>query len=314
LRSSVNVPHEIMLPFAIEDAQALGELLSERLGRNVQVRVPQRGDARQLVEMAQKNAEQGFLEKQKTEEHAQELLSRLMKRLGLSRTPSRIECVDNSHMQGRYPVSAIVVFEEGLPNRYEYRRYHLKEAKGGDDFAGMKEILTRRFKRGIKENNLPELMVIDGGRAQLQMALAALEELGLDAVEVVAIAKKRATQAAAKGRAELMEDRILVPGRKNSIPVRSPHRELLILSQIRDEAHRTAVEFHRKTREREKLKSVLEHIPSVGSQRKKALLQALKSPQRIAEASLEELCAIPGIPRSVAEEIRKYFHQNPLGS
>ncbi|MCB9638586.1 MAG: excinuclease ABC subunit UvrC [Myxococcales bacterium] len=311
LRSTIDMPNEILLPFSVEDPEALAELLGERVGRKVVVQVPEDGHEAQLIAMANKNAEQGFLESQKTEDTSLALLQRLQKRLRLSRLPYRIECVDNSHLQGRYPVSAVVVFEGGFPNRYEYRRYHLKEAVGGDDFGAMKEILTRRFKRGMAEDNLPDLMVIDGGIGQLKMALTALEELGLDGVEVVAIAKKRVAKAEAQGREDLMEDRIIVPGRKNHIPVRSPHRELFLLAHARDEAHDTAVTFHQKTRDREQLRSVLDRIPQIGPARKQALLKVFKSPKRVAEASFDELLQVPGITEAIAHSVQDFFRDHP---
>lgn len=163
----------------------------------------------------------------------------------------------------------------------------------------------------MAEDNLPDLMVIDGGIGQLKMALVALEELGLDGVEVVAIAKKRVAKAEAQGREDLMEDRIIVPGRKNHIPVRSPHRELFLLSHARDEAHDTAVTFHQKTRDREQLRSVLDRIPQIGPARKQALLKVFKSPKRVAEASFEQLLEVPGITESIAQSVQDFFRDNP---
>ncbi len=311
LRATVDMPHEVLLPFAIEAPETLADLLSERVGRKVAVLTPEEGHAAELIAMANKNAEQGFLESQKTEDTSLALLQRLQARLRLARVPYRIECVDNSHLQGRHAVSAIVVFEGGFPNRYAYRRYHLKEAEGGDDFGAMKEILTRRFKRGMVDGDLPDLMVIDGGVGQLKMALAALEELGLDGVEVIAIAKKRVAKAEAQGREDLMEDRIIVPGRKNAVPVRLPHRELFLISQIRDEAHDTAITFHQKTRDRDQLRSVLDEIPHVGPSRKQALLKVFKSPKRVAQASLQELLEVPGITDVVAKSIQDFFRESP---
>ena len=313
LREGVDVPHEILVPWDFEGLEELQVILTERRQRRVVIRIPQRGDGKRLIEMADKNAEQSFLEKQRTDETAQERLVMLQKRLGLSRIPYRIECIDNSHMQGRFPVSAIVVFEGGFPNRSAYRRYHIKEAKSGDDFAAMKEILTRRFRRGKAQGGLPDLMVVDGGRGQLQMALAAMEDLDLDGVDVVAIAKKRVehdSQGNRTSKATKEEDRIILPGRKNSIGINHKRRELVLLSQLRDEAHKTAVTFHQKTRDKAQLHSILDDIPSVGPARKKALLKHIGSVKKIREASLEALKKVPGISPTTAETIKMFLEEN----
>lgn len=257
--------------------------------------------------MARQNAEQSFLEKQKTEEASQELLARLQKRLRLERLPNRIECIDNSHLQGRHPVSAVVVYEGGYPNRSAYRRYHIKDVTPGDDFAAMKEILTRRFKRSAQSGELPDLLVVDGGRGQLGMALQALEDLGLDGIPTVGIAKKRSDDPEATA----FQDRIILPNQKNPVPVNPRYRELLLLSQIRDQAHETALAFHQKVRSRSKLHSVLDDIPHVGPQRKRTLLQHFGSVDKIRQASLDELIAAPGISRALAETISEYLADNP---
>ena len=307
LREHIDIPREVLLPLEVEGKEDLEELLSERRGRKVTLWFPKRGDRLKLIELAQKNAEQGFLEKQRAEEDNQKRLKRLQKRLELKRVPYRIECIDNSHMQGRYPVSAIVVFEGGYPNRSAYRRYHLKNTKGGDDYGAMKEILTRRFKRGIKEQNFPDLLLVDGGRGQLKMAQLVLEELELDSVELAAIAKKRHQEEEDRKDDPSSTDRIYLVHRKDAIPVRPKHPELLILSRMRDEAHKTAITFHKKTRERKKMQSVLDQIPQIGDTRKKALLQHLGSVKRVEEANLQELMEVPGISEATARVIIEFF-------
>lgn len=310
LRPGVDLPHEILLPLSFEGEDEFAEILTEQAGRKVQIRVPQRGEGKRLLELAIRNAEQSFLEKQKTEEASQKLLEKLQARLSLSKVPYRIECIDNSHLQGRQPVSAVVVFEGGYANRSAYRRYHLKETEGGDDFGAMKEILSRRFRKG-KEVTYPDLLLIDGGRGQLNMALSALEDLGLNDIDVVGIAKQRESLADDDTGSEKRTDRIVVPGQKNPIPVNGKRRELMLLSRIRDQAHDTAINFHRKVREREQLQSILDQIPQVGVQRKRALLKAFGGVEQIRAASVEELAQVQGISEAIAEGIAAFLEEHP---
>ena len=171
----------------------------------------------------------------------------------------------------------------------------------------MKEILTRRFRRGAKEGNLPDLLLVDGGRGQLQIAQTVLADLKLDGIELAAIAKKRSSEEGEETQEAREHDRIYLPDQKNPILVKPRHPELLLLSKLRDEAHRTAITFHKKVRERQKLQSVLEQIPGIGAQRRKALLQHLGSVKRIREASLEELCQVPNISQNAAQTILDFF-------
>lgn len=303
LRDGIEIPHVVVLPETIEAQNEMAELLSERSGRQVQILIPQRGRNLALLDVARQNAEQSFLEKRKTEDDSKELLERLQKRLSLTRVPTRIECIDNSHLQGRHPVSAVVVYEGGFPNRSAYRRYHIKDTTPGDDFGAMQEILTRRFKRSVQSGELPDLLLIDGGRGQLQIAIQVIQELGLDGLQVAAIAKKRSDDPEDTA----FQDRIILPDQKNPIPVNPRYRELLLLSQIRDQAHQTALEFHQKVRERSKLHSVLDDIPGVGETRKRSLLRTFGSLEKIAQATADKLAQTPGISLPLAETILEYL-------
>ncbi len=307
LREGIELPHIISLPMEIEGQGDLAELLTERAGRQVTINVPQRGRGKQLVEVATSNAEQSFLEKQKTEEASRDLLERLQKRLRLERFPQRIECIDNSHLQGRHAVSAVVVFEGGYPNRSAYRRYHIKDVTPGDDFGAMEEILTRRFKRSVQSGELPDLLVVDGGKGQLQIALQVLQDLGLEGIPTIGIAKKRSNDPDDT----TFSDRIVLPDQKNAVVVNPKYRELLLLSRIRDQAHNTALEFHQKVRSRSKLHSVLDDIPHVGPSRKKALLKRFGSVGKIRHAKVAELAKVPGISQALAEDILAFLFENP---
>ncbi|TNE47532.1 MAG: excinuclease ABC subunit UvrC [Deltaproteobacteria bacterium] len=307
LREGVEIPHIVWLPTTIESQDELAALLTERSGRQVTIHEPLRGQGKRLVEVANQNAEQGFLEKQKTEEANQELLERLQKRLRLERYPQRIECIDNSHLQGRHAVSAVVVYEGGYPNRSAYRRYHIKDVAPGDDFGSMKEILTRRFKRSAQSGELPDLLVVDGGRGQLGMALQVLEELNLQDIPTVGIAKKRSDDPEDTA----FQDRIVLPNQKNAVPVNPRYRELLLLSQIRDQAHDTALKFHQKVRSRAKLYSILDDAPGIGPSRKRSLLRKFGSVEKIRQASLPDLAETPGLSLQLAESLLEYLEENP---
>ncbi len=324
LRKHIEPPKEIILPHLPslslrENLKELEELLSERRGNRVKLLTPKRGDKAKLVEMARKNAEQSFLEKAKAHKANEKRLEKIQKTLGLAKFPHRIECVDNSHFNGRYPVSSIVVFEGGEPYRAAYRHYHLKDTKPSDDYGAMKEVLTRRFKRGQKEGHLPDLMLIDGGRGQLKIAQIVLEELNIQEIELASIAKPHHLKDNPHDgwhfqhpkEKEEAHDRIFRPNRKGGIPIDQRHAELFLLSKIRDEAHRTAHAFHQKTRDKATLHSILEEIPGVGPQRKKNLLKTLGSLQKVKEASLEQLLEVPSIDTKTARNIYDFFHASP---
>jgi excinuclease ABC subunit C len=310
MRHGIELPHEILLPMEIESQSEWEDILAERANRKVNLRVPARGDAVGWIELANKNAEQSFLEKQKTAEDSRLLLEQLQRRLGLSRFPNRIECIDNSHLQGKQPVSAVVVYEGGYPNRSAYRRYHIKETKGGDDYGAMKEILTRRFRKS-QDVTYPDLLLIDGGRGQLGMALSALEDLGLQDIEVIAIAKERTSVADGDVEQDTLIDRIILPNQKNAIPITGRRRELLLLSQIRDQTHDTVINFHRKIRAKEQTVSILDKIPGIGDARKKKLLHTFGSIEKVREATVDALGEIQGISNKQAQAIYDFLQANP---
>ena len=293
------VPKEILIPSAVEDAQLLAELLTERRGQQVGVRFPRRGEKRRLVEMASRNAENILRTKRAAAQDESSVLQELQKRLRLRNAPTRIECVDISNIGGREAVGSLVVFDRGRPHKSSYRRYRIKTVSGADDYAMMEEVLTRRYKRALREGDLPDLLVVDGGKGQLNVALDVLHRLGVTGLSAVGLAKPAR---------ETETDKLFLPGRKNPVILSASSPALHLLQQVRDEAHRFAITYHKKLRKKSRLRSALSDIPGVGEKRKKALLTHFGSIERVKEASVAELASVPGIPGSLANRIYVYLH------
>jgi excinuclease ABC subunit C len=309
--TEVTPPQEILIPLEIEGADALSELLSEKRGTKVTVKVPQRGDRVQLVEMAQQNAENSFKEAVKKSGALEQTLSGLKDKLRLRRVPMRIECYDISNMGGMLIVGSGVSFVRALPHKAGYRHYKVKTTKGQDDFASMYEVLSRRLRRGVAENDLPDLIVIDGGKGQLSSAVAAAKDAGIEHIDIVSLAKSRVTGTDEEDAPTRSPERIFVPNAKDPIVLKQDSPELLLLARARDEAHRFAITFQRNLRRKAKMKSALEDIPGIGSKRKKALLKNLGSLKRVKEASIEELAAVPGMGKAAAARVFAFFHPAP---
>jgi excinuclease ABC subunit C len=228
-----------------------------------------------------------------------------MRQLALPRVPRRVECVDISHSSGAETVAAVVAFHEGEPDRKRYRSFHVRSAKAGDDYAAMQEVLTRRFARGrdgAKGWELPDLMVVDGGKGQLAIALGALEELGLKEVPVVALAKEKLNP---KG--EALVDRVYLPGRKNALQLRAAGDALNLLARARDEAHRASNALRTKLGKRRTLRSELEEIEGLGPKTCALLLRNLGSIKAVRLASVEQLMAA-GANQPQAEAIYATYH------
>jgi excinuclease ABC subunit C len=300
-----DIPPEILVHALPSDAAALEEVLSERKGRKVGVRVPVRGQDPRLVELATENAKLRFTREHDEDDRRERALEDLASILQLPGPLHRIECFDNSNIQGQSPVAAMSVFIDGKPARAEYRRYRVKTVVGADDFATMKEILGRRVKRAQEEGTLPDLLVVDGGRGQVNAAMAALKELGMTQVPLIGISKPRTEHA----RGEMdATDKIVLPHVKDPIKLKNGHPALRILQHLRDEVHRHAVGYHRQVRGKEQLTSLLEAIPGVGPARRKALLKTLGSIQAIVEADEPTLAGVPSIGPALAKAIFDALH------
>ncbi|MFY2563734.1 excinuclease ABC subunit UvrC [Corallococcus terminator] len=305
------VPEEVLLPLDPEDGtEGLEGLLSERKGERVRVLVPKRGEKHELVQMAVKNAEQAFIERRRTKDETDQVLSRLQQRLGLKNFPRRMECFDISHFQSSAIVASQVAVTDGEADKSRYRKYKIKTLEKQDDFASMYEVVTRRLKRGLEDGDLPDLLVIDGGKGQLASAHAAMKDLGVDAVDVVGLAKSRDLEVFDRdAESARSPERVFVVGRKDPIVLAQNSAEMFMLTRLRDEAHRFAITFQKQVMRKSRVRSALEDIPGVGEVRRKTLLRHFGSLKRVGEASIEELAEVVG--PAVAERVHAGLHGHP---
>jgi excinuclease ABC subunit C len=302
------VPAEVLSAAEINDGGALEALLAERSGRRVAVRTPKRGSRRELVSMAARNAEFGLARRLEARESIDAALEELRERLGLSTLPRRIECYDVSNLQGTFAVASRVVFESGQRQKAAYRRYKIREARGGDDLACMREAIERRLAR-IESEPLPDLLMVDGGKGQLGVVTALLGDRGLR-VDHLGIAKERDEESPSprvRRSGGLKAERLFLPGRKNAVRLAASSRGLLLLQRVRDESHRFAIEYQRSLRTKMGLRSILEELPGIGPGKRRALLRRLGSLRAVRDASVPDLCAVPGISRRDAETVYDFF-------
>jgi excinuclease ABC subunit C len=304
------VPREVLLPYAPNEPEALAELLSEQKGEKVRVVVPQRGDKVELLKLAETNAERSFSERSRSKEELEEVLGRLKDRLHLAKLPRRMECYDISHQQGTSIVASQVTSVDTEPDPSQYRRYRLKTVTQNDDFASMHEILTRRFKRGLLDDDLPDLIVIDGGKGQLAAAHAAMRDQGVTGVDLVSLAKSRDLEVLDRDeQSQRSPERVFLVGRKDPIVLPQTSPELFALTRLRDEAHRFAITYQRKLSRKRGLASELDSIPGIGATRRTALLTHFGSLKRLREASIEEIAEVDGLGPAVAERIFAYLRE-----
>jgi excinuclease ABC subunit C len=305
---------ELLVPLDLEDGEVLAEIMGEEVGRRVRIRRPRRGEGRKLLDLAQENAEHGFHEQRLKSGAVERTLEGLEKQLGLSKLPVRIECYDISNLGAHLIVGAQVVFERAAPAKSRYRKYRVKTTSGQDDFASMYEVLSRRFRRGLEEGDLPDLVVIDGGKGQLEVARAVFRDLGVEGVDLVSLAKSRRLGQDPGGEgARRSPERVFVPGAKDPVVLPQSAPEVLLLARIRDEAHRFGITFHRELRRKARLRSGLEEIPGVGPTRRKALLKHFGSLKRLRSATVDELAEAPGVGPAAARTIHDALRAMPGG-
>ena len=299
--SSPNIPPLVLLQHPVEEPALLHKWLEGRKGGRVALRVPRRGEKKELVDMVAENARQG-LEQYRIKQLAAPdalgtALAELKEALHLPRLPLRIECYDISNIQGAWAVGSMVVFEGGMARRQHYRRFRIRTVAGADDYAMLKEVLGRRFRRAEDQDGtpwgiLPDLLLVDGGKGQLNAALEVLKEKELS-LPAAAIAKEK--------------EELYLPGSPEPISLPRTSPALYLVQRIRDEAHRFALSYHVQVRKRAAVQSALDSIPGIGPKRKKALLRQFGSLSGIRQASLDELAAVPGMTRKLAEKIKEYL-------
>jgi len=302
-----SVPAEVLLPFAIDEPERLEAWLSGVRGRKVTVRVPQRGEKRHLVMLANDNARFAMKGEELGEavrKEATTALVELADALSLSVFPQRIEAFDISNTQGGEATGSMVVFENGRPRRDAYRKFKVQRADGPDDYAMMSEVLGRRFRRGLSEltdpsihkgkfSELPDLLLVDGGKGQLNVAIGVLQSLNIEGIELLGLAKRH--------------EEVFRPGLSDPIVLERESPALLLLRQIRDEAHRFAVTYHRRLRTKRSLSSILDGVVGIGAKRKTALIGAFGSVARMSHASAEEIAEKAGIPAALAERVLRHL-------
>jgi len=296
-----DAPHEIILQTEIEDAELLEAELCARAGHRVAIRSRVRGDRLRWLKLANTNAEQGLNLRAASNATIKKQFEALGDVLGLEEAPARLECFDISHTSGEATVASCVVFNEAGPLKSDYRRFNLKPASAGDDYAAMAEALTRRYarvKRG--EVPMPDVLFVDGGKGQLGEAMKVLEELGLDWLNVVAVAKGRARRPGA--------ERLFRPGESVPMTLAPDSPALLLIQQIRDEAHRFAITGHRQRRGKARRTSRLEEIPGLGPKKRKELLRQFGGLQGVEAAGVDDLSKVHGISRKLAETIYNNLH------
>ncbi len=320
--SAQSFPRLVVVPLEPQGSAGLGEMLTQKRGANVEIRVPQRGEKRKLLEMAGENATEAldvlkvrWLSDQTKTATA---LEELREELALPDLPHRIECYDNSNIQGTSPASSMVVFTDGQPAPRQYRKFRIKTVEGADDFATMQEVLRRRFKRAAKRIeqqrlegsdttpsdssdekasdddswDLPDLVIVDGGKGQLRAAVEVMRELGVYDIPTVGLAKRH--------------EELFAPDEEAPIVLPRGSEALYLVQRIRDEAHRFAITYHRQLRGKAATASILDSIPGVGPKRKRALLRKFGSLKAVREAAIDDIASTAGYTRSLAEKVKEY--------
>jgi excinuclease ABC subunit C len=292
------IPSAILTSAQVDEADLLASWLTGQKGRQVKIRFPKRGRGKELVGMALENAsiiaEQHYRSSLKNREKGIAMVLDLQKALGLDKPPVRLECIDISHLGGQETVGSLVCFIDGRPDKKGYRHYRIKAELYGDDYAAVQESVKRRVGSSAK-NNLPDLLLIDGGKGQLNSALEALQQIDSPHFDIASLAEEK--------------EEIYLPGRSDPLVLPPSHPGLHLLQQARDEAHRFALTYQKKLRQRRMKASVLRQVPGIGKKRQEALLRHFGSLKRIRKASIDELAAVPGMNRRVESFILSLFFQ-----
>jgi len=299
--SSPYIPPLLLLQHPVEDASVIAGWLQSKRGDRVRIEVPRRGNKKQLVSIVAENAEQSLeqlkLKQLATPRDIDDALAEIKRELSLPGLPIRIEGYDISNIQGGAAVGSMVVFEKGKPKPAHYRRFRIKTVAGADDYAMLQEVLKRRFKRVGEATDtwaiLPDLVLIDGGKGQLNAVRAVMTELGAESIPTASLAKEN--------------EEVFIPGKTEPIVLTRSSPGLRLLQHLRDEAHRFALGYHQKVHKREIFASALDTVPGIGPKRKRALLKHFGSIQAIREANEEELASVRGMTKSLAKKVKEYL-------
>lgn len=311
IEESRQIPAEVLSPTAIADDGGLDALLADHAGRRVTIRAPRRGGLLEMVALANSNAQQGLTRRLAARDSVSAAIEELRDRLSLDVLPRRIEGYDVSTFRGSIAVASRVVFEDGLPLKRDYRRYRIREAAADDDLACLREVFERRLARTETEP-LPDLMMVDGGRGQLGVLVAALRDSAL-AVDAIGLSKERDEQSPSprvKRSGGLKAERVFTPGRVDPIMLPPSSRGLLMLQRVRDESHRFAIEFQRNLRQKIGMMSILEELPGIGPGKRRGLLRHFGSLRGVRSASEAELAAVSGLSPRDAALIHRFFSED----
>jgi excinuclease ABC subunit C len=301
------IPEQILIPKAIPEQSLIEKWLTDQKGKKVRIFVPMKGEKKHFLEMAHENAEQYLLEKDELEREEGRLLVGLKERLHLKKTPHRIEAFDISNLQGGDAVGSMIFFENGKASKERYRHFKIKTIEGADDYGMMYEVLLRRYQKAVEKDDLPDLVLLDGGRGQLNVALEVFKELKIKEVDLISFSKERVVERSRVSRLRKTEEKVFHPQYKEPFILGKHSPILHLLDRIRDEAHRFAITYHQKVRIRETIKSELGEIPGIGKIRQKELLKFFGSVEKIREATEKELARTPKMNRKSAEIVYRFF-------
>lgn len=297
--NDVALPDEILIPVSIKDAAVLVEILKDRLQKKMILIAPQKGEKLALIDLAKKNAKASFEREKDRRELNEKMLLDLQDTLKLNRYPKRIECFDTSHISGQEPVAALIAFTEGEKDTKRTRLFRMKTVKSADEYGYLREVLRRHLARAKQADELPDLIIVDGGKGQLNTAIEIFKELDIATVDLIAVAKQAGLHT--KG---MTQEKVFLRDQHEAIILNPRSHLLLLLQKIRDEAHRKAIHFHRTRRKKKSISSVLDELSGIGPIKKARLLRHFGSVQQIQKASEEELLSIKGITKKDLDALR----------
>jgi len=304
------IPEQVLIPKAILEKNILEQWLTEQKGKKVQILIPKKGDKKNLLQMACENAKKFLTTESEIRKDREKFLGELKEKLHLRKIPRRIEAFDISNLQGGYAVGSMVSFERGESNKNQYRHFKIKTVEGADDYGMMYEILLRRYQRAAEKGFFPDLVLLDGGRGQLNIAQEVFKELQMKDVDLISLAKERRVERRESSRFQKTEEKVFHPQLREPLLFVKQSPILHFLDQIRDEAHRFAVTYHQKMRRRESLKSELGEIPGIGNIRQRELLKYFGSVGKIREAAIDQLVEAPKMNLKSARAVYHFFHPN----